>query len=59
MSDFKTTIEVLCIGRNDADTETPTLRPPDVNSQLTGRDPDAGKDWRQKEKRVAKDEMVK
>ena len=44
MSDFKTTIEVLCIGRNDADTETPTLRPPDVNSQLTGKDPDAGKD---------------
>ena len=37
------------IGRTDA--EAPTLWPPDVKSWLTGRDPDAGKDWRQ-EKRV-------
>ena len=44
MSHFKTTIVILCIGRNEADTETPTLRSPDVNSQLTGKDPDAGKD---------------
>ena len=44
MSDFKTTIVILCIGRNDADTETPTLGPPDVQSQLIGKDPDAGKD---------------
>ena len=32
--------------------------PPDAKSQLTGKDPDAGKDWRQKEKEAAKDEMV-
>ena len=27
--------------------------------QLIGKDPDAGKDWRQKEKRVAEDEMAR
>ena len=26
---------------------------------LIGRDPDAGKDWKQKEKRTAEDEMVR
>ena len=31
---------------------------PDVKSWLTGKDPDAGKDGRQKEKRVAEDEMI-
>ena len=34
--------------------EAPTLLPSDANSQLTGKDPDAGKDWRQK-KRVTED----
>ena len=29
-----------------------------MNSQLTEKDPDAGKDWRQKQKREAEDEMV-
>ena len=33
------------------------LWPPDAKSQLTGKDPDVGKDWRQKEKRAAEDEM--
>ena len=33
--------------------------PPDANSQLTGRDPDAGKDRRQRKERVAEDEMVR
>ena len=28
-------------------------------SQLTGKDPDAGKDWRQKQKEETKDEMVR
>ena len=32
------------IGRTDAEAEVPTLRPPDVKNQLTGKDPDAGKD---------------
>ena len=37
---------------------TPTLWPPDVNSRFTGKDPDVGKDWKKKEKRVAKDGIV-
>ena len=45
------------IGRTDADTEAPILGPPDAESQFIGKDPDAGKDWRQKEKGVAEDEM--
>ena len=35
------------------------LWPPDTKSQLIGKDPDAGKDWRQKEKGVAEDEKVR
>ena len=31
-------------GRTDAEAEVPTLGPRDVKSQLTGEDPDAGKD---------------
>ena len=34
--------------RRDAQDEAPLIWPPDVNSWLTGKDPDAGKDWRQK-----------
>ena len=33
--------------------------PPDVKSQLIGKDPDAEKDWRQKEKGMVDDEMVR
>ena len=40
------------------DAEAPILWPPDVNSQFIGKDPDAGKDWRQEEKRAAEDELV-
>ena len=47
------------IGRTDTEAETPVLRPLDLKSRLTGKDPDAGKDWKQKEKRVAEDEMVR
>ena len=39
--------------------EAPKLWPPDANSWLTGKDPDAGKDWRQKETGVEEDEMVR
>ena len=46
-------------GRTDAKAEAPILRPPDVKSWLTGKDPDAGNDWRQKEKGVAEDEMIR
>ena len=31
-------------GRTDAEAEAPVLWPPDVKSQLTEKDPDAGKD---------------
>ena len=47
------------IGRTDAEAETPTLWPSDLKSRLIGKDPDAGKDWRQKEKEVAEHEMVR
>ena len=46
------------IGRTDAETETPKVWPPDVKNWLTGKDPDAGKDWRQEEKSTAEGEMV-
>ena len=45
-------------GRTDAEAEPPILWPPDVKSRLTGKDIDAGKDWRQEEKGVTEDEMV-
>ena len=47
----------IFIGRTDAEAETPILWPPDAN-WLIGKDPDAGKDWRQKEKGMIEDEMV-
>ena len=49
----------IIIGRTVAEAETPILWPPDAKSWLIGKDPDAGKDWRQKEKRAAEDEMVR
>ena len=48
----------MFIGRTVAETKAPINWPPDVKSWLTGKDPDAWKDWRQKEKREAEDEMV-
>ena len=44
-------------GRTDA--EAAILWPPDMKSQLIGKDFDAGKDWRQKENEVAEDEMAR
>ena len=38
--------------------EAPTLWSPDAKSWLTGKDPDAGKDWRQK-KAAGEDEIVR
>ena len=46
----------IFIGKNDAEAEV--LWPPDMKSQLIGKDPDAGKDWRQKEKGTTEDKMV-
>ena len=41
-----------------AEAEAPVLWPPDTKSQFIGKDPDAGKDWEQKEKGATEDEMV-
>ena len=47
----------ILIGRTDAEAEAPALWPPDVKKWLVGKDRDAGKDWRQKQKRVVEDEL--
>ena len=47
----------IFIERTDA--EAPVLWPPDAKNQLIGKDPDAGKGWRQEEKGMAEDEMIR
>jgi len=49
----------ILIGKTDVEAEAPILWPPDAKSQLIGKVPDAGKGWRQNEKVVAENEMVK
>ena len=48
----------LFTGRTDAEAEAPALWPPDEKSQLIGKDPDDGKDWRQEKKGTTEDEVV-
>ena len=48
----------IFIGRTDAEAETPILWPPDAKNWLIGKDPDAGKNWRQEEKGMTDVEMV-
>ena len=48
---------VFIVG-TDAEVETPLLWPPHVKSWLTGKDPDAGRDWGQEEKGMTEDEMA-
>ena len=48
----------ISIGRTDAETETTILCPPDGKNWLVGKDPDAGKDWRQVEKGATENEVV-
>ena len=48
----------MFIGKTDAEAEAPILWPPDVKSQLIGKDPDAGRDWGQEEKGTTEDEMA-
>ena len=48
----------IFIGRNDAEAEAPILWSSDAKSWLIGKDSDAGKDWRQEEEGMTKDEMV-
>ena len=46
----------IYIGRTDA--EAPILWPPDTKNWFFGKDPDAGKDWKQEEKVMTEDKMV-
>ena len=46
----------IVTGRTDAEASIPW--PPDVKNWLIGKDPDAGKDWRQEEKWMTKNEAV-
>ena len=48
----------IVIGRTDVEAEAPILWPPDAKNWLIGKNPDAGKDWRQEEKWMTEDEMV-
>ena len=48
----------IVIARIDAEAEALILWPPDEKNWLIGKDPDAGKDWRQEEKGKTEDEMV-
>ena len=48
----------IFIGRTDAEAEDPIVWLPYVKNWIIGKDPDAGKDWRQKEKGTTEDEMV-
>ena len=48
----------IFIGRTEAETESPVLWPPDVKCRLIGKDPDAGKDWRQEEKGMTEDDWM-
>ena len=48
----------IFIGRTDAEAEAPILGPLDAKSWLTGKKPDAGKDWGQEEKGTTEDEMI-
>ena len=48
----------IFIRRTDAEAQAPIFWPLEANSLLIGKDPDAGKDWRQEEKGVTEDKMV-
>ena len=48
----------IFIGKSDAEAEALILWTSDVESGLIGKDPDAGKDWRQEEKGMTEDELV-
>ena len=48
----------IFIGRTDVQAEAPIVWPPEEKNWLIGKDPDAGKDWRQEEKGTTEDEML-
>ena len=49
----------IFIGRTDVEAQAPITWSLDLKSWLTGKDPDAGKYWRQKEKGATEDEMIR
>ena len=55
---YKVNQSWIFIGRTDDEAEAPILWPPNAKNWLIGKDPDAGKDWRQEEKGMTKDRMV-
>ena len=48
----------IIIGRADVEAEAPILWPPDLKNWLIGKNPDAGKDWKQEEKGTTEDEII-
>ena len=48
----------IFLGKTDAEAEAQKLWSPDVKYWLTGKDPDAGKDWVQEEKGTTEDKMA-
>ena len=62
LPDFKQSVGSqpwIFIGRTDAEAEALVFWAPDGKSRLIGKDPDAGKDQRQKEKGMTEDEMIR
>ena len=51
-------VNSMQVMRTDVEAETPILWPPHAKSWLIGKDPDAGRDWGQKEKGATEDEMA-
>ena len=49
----------IAIGRTDTEAEAPILWPTDAKSSLIGNEADTGKNWRQKEKGTAEDEIIR
>ena len=51
----------IFVGGTDVEAEAETLMlwPPDAKYWLIGKDPDSGKNWRQEEKGMTEDEMVR
>ena len=55
---WRSAVDVVKVSLIKTDAEAPVLWPPDAKNQLIGKDPDAGKDWRQ-EKGMTEDKMVR
>ena len=48
----------IFIGMTDAEADSLIIWPPDVENWLIGKEPDAGKNWRQEDKGTTEDEMA-